>query len=57
MNWGGDSLITELDAAGTPVLTLTFPGTEFNYRAQPLEPGVLDRATLHAGMGAMYPRP
>jgi hypothetical protein len=57
VSWGFNSFISELDPAGNPVLTIAFTGTTFSYRAQPLEPGALDRATLHAGMDAMNPRP
>ena len=56
MNWGFNRAITELAADGSPVLTLTFTGSVFSYRTQPLEVGMLTREELHQGMDARFPR-
>ena len=56
MNWGFNRAITELAADGSPVLTLTFTGSVFSYRTQPLEAGMLTREELHQGMDARFPR-
>ena len=56
MSWGLNRTITELAADGAPVLTLTFTGAAFSYRAQPLEAGALTREELHQRMDARFPR-
>jgi hypothetical protein len=53
--WGGTGVISETDAAGRPLLTMTLTDG-FSYRAVPLEPGRVSRATVLAGMDAMHPR-
>jgi hypothetical protein len=55
MSWGGEGTITELTAAGAPVLTLSLDGG-FSYRAQPVSSQLLSRSALRAGMNAQYPR-
>ncbi len=51
--WGGTSRVSEVDAAGKRLLTLDFQDV-FSYRAYPVEPGKVSRATLVAGMDAMF---
>jgi hypothetical protein len=55
MNWDAKALLTELDASGTPVLTMKF-AKGFSYRAQAVPSGAADRTAMRAGMDAMYPR-
>ena len=65
ISWGGipqpnastqySGLITETDAAGRPVISMRSPFT-FTYRAIPVEPGIVSRADLIAGMDAQFPR-
>jgi hypothetical protein len=54
--WGGTGLITETNPAGKAVLSIDY-GNVFSYRAVPIAPGVVSRATLVAGMDTMHPRP
>ncbi len=65
IDWGGDSLFTELAATGTqigaigsPVYTVnwTDPGS-FAYRVTPVLPGTYTADQLRAGMNAQYPNP
>ena len=52
--WGGQPYMTELDASGNPVLTISYNlGSIFSYRAIPVLPGVIDADTLRDGMDAM----
>jgi len=53
--WGGTGIVTESDAAGRRLLTLDTGGV-FTYRAVPLEPGVVSRRVVIAGMDLMNPR-
>jgi hypothetical protein len=39
------------------VLSLSLPDDSFSYRAVAVEPGMLRRAELRAGMDAMFPAP
>ena len=56
VDWGATPIIEELTGRGKRVLTLTMPNKIFSYRAQSVEPGVLTRESLRAGMNAMFPR-
>jgi VCBS repeat-containing protein len=56
MGWGGNSLVTEFDAAGQRTFRLGFGGTVFTYRAVSAPDGVLTAAALRAGMDFMHPR-
>jgi hypothetical protein len=52
--WGGLPFMTELDAAGNPVLTIQYNlGTGFSYRAVPILSGTLSAGVLRDGMDAM----
>ncbi len=53
--WGGTGIVTVSDASGKRVLTLDTGGV-FTYRAVPLEPGVVSRSVVIAGMDSMNPR-
>ncbi len=55
IGWGFNDRITETTATGTPVMTMSFAGSLFSYRAIPLSPGVLTRAALRDGMNAQHP--
>jgi hypothetical protein len=60
-NWvaswgGGSSIVSEVTAAGRPVLSLVFPGGLFSYRVDPVRPGRLKARDLRAGMDAQSPR-
>jgi VCBS repeat-containing protein len=55
-SWGGNSLVTEFDAAGQRTFRLGFGGTAFSYRAVPAPDGVLSATALRAGMDFMHPR-
>jgi hypothetical protein len=55
VSWGYARTITELTAAGRPVLTLTLDAG-FSYRAQSVPSTLVSRAALRAGMDAMHPR-
>ncbi len=50
--WGGTPRVSEVDSLGRPLLTLDFSDV-FSYRAVPVAPGLVSRATLVAGMDAM----
>ncbi|HEY7107548.1 MAG TPA: aryl-sulfate sulfotransferase [Acidimicrobiia bacterium] len=52
--WGGTNTVTERTSGGQRVFLMQFVGANV-YRATPVLPGVLDRATLRAGMDAQYP--
>ncbi|HEY1285725.1 MAG TPA: aryl-sulfate sulfotransferase [Solirubrobacterales bacterium] len=54
--WGGNSLVTEFDAAHRRTFELRFGGIALSYRAVPVSAGVLSAAELRAGMDAMHPR-
>jgi hypothetical protein len=56
MSWGGRSLVTEFDSAGSRAFKLTFGGSRFSYRAIPAPDGVVTIDALRAGMNAMFPR-
>ena len=56
VDWGANPIITELRGNGSPVLTLKLPRKLFSYKAHSVEPGVLTRDALRAGMDAQYPR-
>jgi VCBS repeat-containing protein len=56
LSWGGNSLVTEFNAAHERTFRLGFGGSAFSYRAVAAE-GVLGEATLRAGMDSMHPRP
>ena len=56
MSWGGNSLVTEFDAAGQRTFRLGFGGPVFSYRAVSAPDGVLSTAALRAGMDFMHPR-
>lgn len=56
MSWGGNSLVTELDAERRRTFRLSFGGKLFSYRAVAAPAGALDAAALRAGMNAMHPR-
>jgi hypothetical protein len=58
--WGANPIITELSSAAhghKPIFTITLPKKLFSYRVQGVEPGVVTREALRAGMDAMFPRP
>ncbi|HEX5448566.1 MAG TPA: arylsulfotransferase family protein [Gaiellaceae bacterium] len=55
ISWGGDSVVGEYAADGTPLLTLGFDGL-FSYRAIPVERPYLTRSGLRTGMDAMAKR-
>jgi hypothetical protein len=58
--WGANPIITELSSAADghkPIFTITLPEKLFSYRVQGVEPGVVTREALRAGMDAMFPRP
>jgi hypothetical protein len=55
MSWGGNRLVTELTPSSGRVFGLSFINAA-SYRAHPVLPGVLSRATLRAGMDAQQPR-
>ena len=57
ISWGANPLITELSARHRPIFTIKLPRELFSYRVQGVEPGVVSRDALRAGMDAMYPRP
>ena len=50
-SWGANDYITELNRAGTPQITITFPGN-FSYRAESVEASV---SALRAGMSTLHP--
>jgi hypothetical protein len=57
ISWGGNSLVTEFDAAGQRTFRLGFGGSAFSYRATAAaENSAPDAAALRAGMDAMHPR-
>jgi hypothetical protein len=54
VQWGGAPFMTELDAAGNPVLTIQYNlGSGFSYRAVPVLSGTLSAVTLRDGMDAI----
>ena len=55
-SWGFNDYVTEQDASGARVFTLTFTQNFASYRASPLLPGVVSPAELRAGMDAQFPR-
>jgi hypothetical protein len=54
-SWGQSPIVTELEADGDRVFTLTFDNA-FSYRSFPVPDGGLSPAALRAGMSAMFPR-
>ncbi len=56
MAWGGNPLVTELTPSGSRVYSLAFQNGASTYRAYPVQPGVLSRSALRAGMDARHPR-
>jgi hypothetical protein len=60
MGWGGLAQFAELTPAGEVALRVTYTADEspasFSYRTHPVEPGLLSRAALRAGMDARFPR-
>jgi hypothetical protein len=58
ISWGGNSLVTEFDAAGQRTFRLSFGGSGFSYRAVAAPDNAAPTAAaLRAGMDAMHPRP
>lgn len=55
MNWDTERMLSELDARGSPVLTLRFV-SGYSYRAQPVPSSAVDGTALRSGMDAMHPR-
>lgn len=55
-SWGGQSLVTEFDAAGQRTFKLGFGGADFSYRAVSAPAG-LTAVALRTGMDSMHPRP
>ena len=55
-SWGSNNYVTEQDASGARVFTLTFTQHFATYRASPLLPGVVSPKELRAGMDAQFPR-
>ncbi len=53
IGWGGLPRITEGKPGMAPTFELTWDAGGFSYRAVPVLPGVLSRASLRAGMDAM----
>jgi hypothetical protein len=53
-DWGGLPFLTELDSLGNPLLTISFTGAQFSYRAVPALPGEVAAATMRSGMDIMY---
>lgn len=56
MSWGGNSLVTEFNAAKERTFKLGFGGVVFSYRATAAPDGILTAAALRAGMDSMHPR-
>ena len=50
-SWGANDYTTELNRAGTPQITITYPGN-FSYRAESVDAPV---AAMRAGMSALHP--
>jgi outer membrane protein assembly factor BamB len=57
VNWGGNPVMTEFDAAGDRTFRLTITSGGFSYRGIPVPDGLVTAADLRAGMDAQYPRP
>lgn len=56
VTWGGQPYMTELDAAGNPVLTVNYNlGSQFSYRAVPILPNSISLNDLRSGMDFMAP--
>jgi hypothetical protein len=53
VQWGENPYMTELDPSGNPVLTISYQGTTFSYRAVPILPGVVSADQLRQGMDNM----
>jgi hypothetical protein len=53
VQWGANPYMTELDPSGNPVLTISYQGTTFSYRAVPILPGVVSADQLRQGMDNM----
>jgi len=52
VSWGGDDVVGQYGADGTPLFQMTFDGL-FSYRAVPVAESLLSAAELRAGMDAM----
>jgi len=57
INWGGNPVMTEFDAAGNRTFRLTITSGGFSYRGIPVPDGLVSASGLRAGMDAQYPRP
>jgi Arylsulfotransferase (ASST)/Calx-beta domain len=57
IGWGLNDRVTETTSTGTPVMTMTFGGSLFTYRAIPIPFGTLPMSALRAGMDAQAPVP
>ena len=57
IGWGLNDRVTETTASGTPVMTMTFGGSLFTYRAIPIPFGTLPMSSIRAGMDAQNPVP
>ena len=55
IGFGGRETITEVSASGKTHFRLVMAKGALLYRAVPVSPGQIDRATLRAGMDAQYP--
>jgi Arylsulfotransferase (ASST) len=56
VQWGENPYMTELDASGNPVVTISYNlGAVFSYRAVPILSGVVAADQLRRGMDAMAP--
>jgi hypothetical protein len=56
ISWGSTTEVTELTPAGTSTFRMVFSQPFFSFRAEPVLPGVLNRAALRSGMDAQFPR-
>lgn len=57
MSWGGNSLVTEFDAAIQRNFRLDFGGAVFSYRGVSVPDGALSIEAIREGMSGMFPRP
>ena len=57
IGWGLNDRVTETTSTGTPVMTMTFGGSLFTYRAIPIPFGTLPMSSIRAGMDAQAPVP
>lgn len=56
MEWGARPAVTELTPEGALVFRINFTQDLYSYRVDAVEPGVLSRGALRAGMNAQHPR-